>query len=181
MDKRFEKKKHHNQFFDLTNNTIVLCSNWELMQSFADEIIKTVNGEAEYNDYVCDDEDVGSAKVLFRFGLQCVIGIREQRFTLALEPAIVYKATDIKDIWFLECWGSDRFPPYRECIYPMTVFKGSHDLWNSGKDEVYKMICDGRYGGYYGDWINLHPDDCKKKDCDVYNCSVMFNQQAYVN
>ena len=110
----------------------------------------------------CDDEDIGNAKVLFRFGLQCVIEIGDQHITLALEPAAIYKANDVEDIWFIDWGGSDEieaFPPYEEFIYPMTIFKGSRQVWEDGKDEVYKAICNGRYGCYSGKWVDLHTYD----------------------
>ena len=35
----------------------------------------------------------------------------------------------------------------------MTIFKGSKNVWDSGLDEVYKMVVDGRYGCYDGKWV----------------------------
>ena len=159
MDQRFKKEEDYNLLGELTDNTIILCSDWKVMQSLADEILNTVNGKAEYNNYDCDDEDVGNAKVLFRFGLQCVIEIGKQHITLALEPSVIYKANDIKDIWFIEWSGCDEIqtlPPYREVVYPMCIFKGSNKVWKDGKDEVYKAICNGWYGCFNGKWIDLH-------------------------
>ena len=49
-DARFKKEDEYNIFGELTKHTIVICNNWKIMQTFADEILKTVNGEAEYND-----------------------------------------------------------------------------------------------------------------------------------
>lgn len=101
------------------------------MDSLAKEIMNTVNGKAEYNDYDCDDEDVGTAKMWLSFGLQRVIDINGQRIILALEPAIIYKANDIKDIWFFDCRENDEvesLPPYEEFIYPMYIFKGSQKV-----------------------------------------------------
>ncbi len=69
------------------------------------------------------------------FGLQRVIDINGQRITLALEPAIIYKANDIKDIWFFDYRGTEEienFPPYEEFIYPILIFKGSQKVWNDG-------------------------------------------------
>ena len=140
------------------------------MDSLAKEIMNTVNGKAEYNDYDCDDEDVGAAKMWLSFGLQRIIDINGQRITLALEPAIIYKANDIKDIWFFDCRENDKvesLPPYEEFIYPMMIFKGSQEVWDSGKDEVYKIICNGRYGTYDGEWVNIRGAHC---DEVTHNC-----------
>lgn len=160
-DKRFDTNDENNQFIDLTNNTIVLCSNYKLMATLAIEIVKTVNGEAEYNDYRCAEEDVGKAKYCLNFGLQKVIHINDQTITLCLEPAMIYKAKDIKDIWFCDWKGSGE--DYKEVIYPMDAFIGSKGIWNKGLDEVYKNIVSGRYGCYDGEWTKLgleeEPDD----------------------
>ena len=67
-DKRFMVKDNNNLFSPITKNAIILCHNYKLMDSLSKEIIDTVNGLAEYNDYDCDDEDVGSAKLILSFG-----------------------------------------------------------------------------------------------------------------
>lgn len=157
-DKRFRREEDYNLFSPISNNAIVLCNNYKLMDSLANEIVNTVNGKAEYNDYDCDDEDVGSAKWWLTFGLQQIIDINGQRITLALEPSIIYKAEDIEDIWFFDWKENDKLGicSYEEFIYPICIFKGSHEVWNIGKDEIYKMICNGRYGTYDGKWIDLN-------------------------
>lgn len=127
------------------------------MKTLADEIIKTINGEAEYNDYSCDDEDIGNAKYVLNFGLQKIIDINGQRITLCIEPAMIYKAENIKDIWFFDWSGKDE--DYKESIYPMVVFKGSHEVWESGLDNVYRYIVNGRYGTYDGNWVRLRPSN----------------------
>lgn len=158
-DKRFRTKEDYNLFSPISNNAIILCHNYKLMDSLAKEIINTVNGEAEYNDYDCDDEDVGKAKMWLSFGLQRVININGQRITLALEPAIIYKANDIEDIWLFDCSGvnadGEKTTLYQEFIYPVCSFIGSHDVWKSGKDKIYKNICNGRYGTYDGKWVDV--------------------------
>ena len=152
-DKRFETENQDNQLDTVTDNTIILCNNFDLMCSFAKEIVDTINGNAEYNDYCCDDEDVGKAKYDLNFGLQKIIDINGQKITLCLEPAMIYRAKEIKSIWFLD-W-SLKSGSYKEYIYPMTIFKGSDEVWAKGLDEVYKTICTGRYGCYDGRWVNL--------------------------
>lgn len=152
-DKRFDTKEDNNLINPITNNTIILCANWKLMTSLGQEIFNTINGKAEYNYYDCDEEDVGKAKYKLHFGLQRVIDINGQTITLCLEPAMIYKAKEIKDIWFFDWKGTD--DNYKEFIYPMTIFKGSDEVWESGLDEVYKMVVGGRYGAYDGKWVNL--------------------------
>ena len=148
---RFETKDDNNLLNPITENIIIICNNLKLMDSFAEEIINTINGKAEYNDYFCDEEDVGKAKYELNFGLQKVININGQKITLGLEPALVYRAKQVEDIWFLDWYGKDE--TYRELIYPLVVFKGSHEDWNEGLDRIYRNICNGRYGCYDGKWI----------------------------
>ena len=152
-DKRFDTNNENNQL-DLTENTIILCNNYNLMDSLAEEIINTINGEAEYNDYCCDEDDVGKAKYEMYFGLQRVIDVNGQKIILCLEPAMIYRAKNIEEIWFCDWSGKD--DSYKESIYPMTVFIGSHEVWDDGLDKVYKMIVSGRYGCYDGRiWTKL--------------------------
>lgn len=150
---RFEKRENCN-VIEFTENTIILCNNADLKHSLALEIFNTVNGDAEYNDYWCDNEDVGKAKYLIDFGLQTIIDINGQKITLGIEPSLIYKADKPEDIWFFDENGYDK-----ESLWPMLIFKGSRDVWNSGKDEVYKTICAGRYGCYDGKWVNITKPD----------------------
>lgn len=175
-DKRFRTKEDYNLFSPISKNAIILCHNYKLMDSLAEEILNTVNGNAEYNDYDCDDDDVGNAKMWLSFGLQRVIDINGQRITLALEPAIIYKANNIEDIWLFSYQGTDEIetlPPYEEYIYPVSIFKGSRKVWEDGKDEMYKMICNGRYGTYDGRWVDLHGNHYQ--DDRVINCISELN------
>lgn len=149
---RFRKDEDFN-VIDFTENTIILCNNCQLMNSLAEEIINTVNGKAEYNDYWCESEDIGKAEIELNFGLQCLIDINGQKITLSLEPSIIYKANKPEDIWLFDINGYNK-----ELIYPMLIFKGSNQIWEAGKDEVYKNICNGRCGCYDGNFINLKPD-----------------------
>lgn len=151
--KRFDTNDNNNLMCDLTDNTVILCSDYKIMNSLADEIINTVNGEADYNDYYCEDEDIGKAKYTMCFGLQRVIEINNQKIILCLEPAMIYRAKQIEDIWFATSAGSG--DDYKEAVYPMTSFIGSKDIYAEGLDKVYKFIVSGRFGCYDGNWVNL--------------------------
>ena len=63
---RFKKEDNYN-LIEFTENTVILCSDYKLMDTLTKEIINTVNGKAEYNDYYCDDEDEGESKIRFTF------------------------------------------------------------------------------------------------------------------
>lgn len=143
--------KDDNNLLELTDNTIILCANINIMISLADEILNTINGKAEYNDYWCDKSDIGKATAPIRFGLLTLINVNNQKITLSIEPSIIYKAKSIDDIWFIDYIDKDL--TYKESIYPMTIFKGSKDVWDSGLDEVYKMVIGCRYGCYDGKWV----------------------------
>lgn len=151
-DERFKTKDDYNVFCPISKNAIILCNNYKLMDYLTKEILNTVNGKAEYNDYDCDDEDIGNAKIWLSFGLQRIIDINGQRITLALEPSIIYKADNIEDIWMFDCNKTDEL--YEGFIYPVCIFKGTYKIWKDSKDKMYKMICGGRYGTYDGKWIN---------------------------
>ena len=170
---RFRKDNDYN-LLELTENTIILCNNHQLMCTLSDEIFNTINGNAEYNDYYCNAEDFGKAKYDLRFGLQQVIDINGQKITIGLEPSIVYKANNPEDIWLFDYRGCDEIeslPKYEEFIYPILIFKGSRKTWEDGKDAVYQTICNGRYGCYNGKWIDLHGDHyCD----DTHNCSGKY-------
>lgn len=153
-DKRFDTTDDNNLIRPITKNTIILCNNYKLMDSLADEIVNTVNGNAEHNDYDCDEEDIGKAKYEVEFGLQRAININGQKIVLCLEPSMIYRAKQIEDIWFADCSGEGN--SYKESIYPMTIFIGSRDVWNNGLDFVYKTIVAGKYGCYDGNWVNTN-------------------------
>ena len=152
-DKRFDASDDNNLMYPVTENTIILCSNYTLMESLAEEIIHTINGQAEHNDYAIPEEDIGKARYELNFGLQKVIDVNGQKITLCLEPAMVYKAKQLEEIWFFDCRGTG--DSYKEFIYPMFAFKGSSEVWESGLDEVYKTVVTGRYGCYDGNWVSL--------------------------
>lgn len=170
---RFKKEENYN-VIEFTKNTIILCNNYQLMDSLAKEILNTVNGEAEYNDYWCDDEDAGKAKFDLCFGLQRVIDINGQKITIGLEPAIIYKANKAEDIWLFDYRGDNKvgtLPKYEEFVYPMLIFKGSKKTWEDGKDAVYQTICNGRYGCYSGKWVDLHGNHY---DEEAHNCTGKY-------
>ncbi len=106
--------KDDNNLLELTDNTIILCANINIMISLADEILNTINGKAEYNDYWCDESDIGKATSPIRFGLLTLINVNNQKITLSIEPSIIYKAKSIDDIWFIDYIGKDL--TYKESI-----------------------------------------------------------------
>lgn len=151
-DKRFHQDDDCNIMAELTGNTIILCRNFDMMQALAEEIYNTINGRAEHNDYYCDEEDVGKARYKKTFFLQHVIKINDQKITLCLEPAMVYRAQSFEDIWFFDHKkvGND----YLWTLTPLSTYKGAKEIWDKGLDCVYTQVTIGRYGGYTGEWID---------------------------
>lgn len=169
---RFTKEDYYN-IIEFTENTIILCNSYNLMDTLATEIINTVNKKAEYNDYWCDDKDDGKAKLDLCFGLQRVIDINGQKISIGLEPAIIYKANKLEDIWLFDYRGCDKIetlPKHEEFIYPMLIFKGSKKTWEDGKDAVYQTICNGRYGCYNARWIDLQGASHE----ETHNCNGKY-------
>lgn len=152
-DERFIIEEDNNLMCPMTENTIILCPNYEVMCSFTEEILNTINGIAGYNEIDCNANDFGKAELKIFGSLQRVINVNEQRIILCVEPAMIYRADQIEDIWFIDWQGSD--DNYKEFIYPMSIFEGSQEVWDEGLDKVYKMIVDGRYGCYYRGWEYL--------------------------
>ena len=145
----FQKDDDNNLLSELTANTIIICNNNQIMFKVANEVMDTMHGRAEHNNYCCEDDDTNVAKVVFSYGLQRVIDINGQRITFALEPAMIYRAKQLEDVWFLD-EENGKF-----IVYPMSAFKGSCQTWEAGLDAVYAMVCGGRYGAYDGNWVQL--------------------------
>ena len=128
-------------------------------------------------------------RIELRFGLQCLIDINGQKITLGLEPSIIYKANNPEDIWLFDINGYNQ-----EVIYPMLIFKGSRQIWEAGKDEVYKTICNGQFGCYDGNFVNLKQDveekireyigelDTEIKRCEdkASECSIAEDIAKYI-
>jgi hypothetical protein len=151
LSERFNAEDDNNIMCPIGHDIIVLCSDPNTREYLAEEILRTINGKAEYNEYECDTNDVGKASCQLVFALQRVLNINGQTITLCLEPAMVYKAKQIDDIWFAEQSAGN----HKISIYPMTVFKGSEEVWEQGLDKVYKTIVGGQYGCYNGSWVNV--------------------------
>lgn len=149
-DERFDMEQ--NTLAELTDNTIILCRNFDTMSALAGDIVRAVNKKGDYYDYVCDDEDIGKARYDVKLFLQKTIDINGQKITLCLEPAMVYRAKRIEDIWFQDI--GLRGSRLVHQVYPLTAFKEARMLWEKGLDAVYTQITIGRYGGYTGEWIN---------------------------
>lgn len=150
-EKKFDKENSNNLFCDLTNNVIVLCPNFDMKQELAQEIMATVNGKIEGNFYGFYDDKPEKAVYGTNMFLQTVIEIGDQKIYLSLEPAMVYKAKQIEDIWLLDEKKAEDGHLYT--LIPFRFYKNAKNLWEKGFDYVYRNIHLGRYGGYSGEWI----------------------------
>lgn len=161
-EKKFDKENCNNLFCDLTNNVIVLCPNFDMKQELAQEImatvnngqqeiVATVNGKIEGNFYAFYEDKPEKAVYGTNMFLQTIIEIGDQKIYLCLEPAMVYKAKQIEDIWLLDKKKAE--DGYLYTLIPFRFYKNAKNLWEKGLDYVYRNIHLGRYGGYSGEWI----------------------------
>ena len=58
-DERFDMEQ--NTLAELTDNTIILCRNFDMMSALAGDIVRAINKKGDYYDYICEDEDIGKA------------------------------------------------------------------------------------------------------------------------
>lgn len=146
---RFTQEDGYNSFCGLTNNTIILCCSTSIKRELVKEIQDTLNEQRERNDYDCNEKDIRNYHVLINFLTTTILRIGDQIIVFSVEPTCIFKANNIDDIWFCnENCQTDKI-----CLYPMTIFKGSKEKWNEGIIEVYKFICNGRYGTYDGEYL----------------------------
>lgn len=139
----------YNEMVELTNNTIIICNSVPTHITLSEEILNTINGNAEYNDYICGGSDLGTGQVRMFGGLQRMLSIGDQTITTGIEPALVYKAKSVEDIWFADTIKTEDGKE-KIIIYSMTAFKGHRDVWSEGLDSVYFYVAGGRYGAYDG-------------------------------
>ena len=57
----------------------------------------------------------------------------------------ILQAQSLNDIWFVD-YNKDN----KLLVYPLTIFKGYKDDWDEGVMDLYKNVCNGRYGCYVG-------------------------------
>ena len=152
-DSTFDTTQDNNLMYPLTENTIILCQDYKLMDNISHDIINIINGKEKLSDYDCSEDDVGKAKYEFNFGLQRVIDINGQKIILCLEPAMIYRATKPEDIWFAGWVDVDGI--IKKSVYPMLTYMGSMDIWNQGLNAVYKKISCGSFGYFTGSRVNI--------------------------
>lgn len=149
----FNHDDYYNLVDEMTNNMIFICDCPQTKNKIVNEIEKICNGECvEYgHDYWCGENRLYptiTKRVITYLPTTRLVIDNEQTITCTIEAPFVLTATDIKDIWFAVNNGG------KISVYPMTIFKGSHDKWNDGIESVYCYVTGGRYGSYDGYWMN---------------------------
>lgn len=146
---RFNQEDEWNFLYELTNNTIILCNSTTIKRELTKEIKNTLNEQAEYNDYDCDEEDIRNCDTLIEFLPTTIFKIGEQTILFSVETTCVFKANDVHDIWF--CYEDEN--TNKISLEPLAIVKNSEEKWDDDIIKVYKDIYNGKYGTYNGDYL----------------------------
>ena len=138
--------------YDLTENTIILCNNTKTKYKMVKLTINVLDRKFNtlYNAWV-DEEDYDifdKDRCFINFSSITIFNLYNQKITLSIEPSIIYKAKNVKDIHFVDVDCKNKY-----MVYAMTNFEDSEEIFNKGLDEVCKTIIGGRYGCYNGSWV----------------------------
>lgn len=139
----FLKNYNRSEMLDLTNNTIILCTNPTIKNDLVKLFIKEIGKDGDLLNYDSDEKtDTLSIEILFL--PTTILNCRDQRFVVTVEPSIILASLTPKDIWF--CNGDE--------IYAFTDFARYLYEWDKGITHVYKSTVAGRYGTYTGEFLS---------------------------
>lgn len=149
---QFETKDNYNLMSELTSNTIILCANPKIKNFITQQIVDIFDCKHEEfdeeshdynsNDYPCNMD----YKYIIQYLPTTILFIDSlQQIILTVEAPFVIQAKSPKDIWFVDYDKDNKL-----IVYPFNIFKGYQDDWDKGIMEVYKNVCNGRYGCYDG-------------------------------
>lgn len=146
FNKFFNRNNNENELCDLTDNTIIICENYYIKNRIYHQIYNTINclhGCNIINDYYCEYNEM--CNVYMNYKPTAILNIYNQinlqKIIISVEVPFILQAKDIKDIWIATIDNN-----YRISVIPMTLYKKSDEIWNSGIWETYKYILSGRYG-----------------------------------
>ena len=138
----------------MTKNMIFICDSPHTKRKLYNAFEDICDGKCveSRHDYYVNKEDELYPKITRRI-VEYLPTVRfvidnEQIITITIEAPFVFTAKSIEDIWFAESNNDNTIS-----VYPMECFKGSHNKWDEGLNEVYKYVTQGRYGGYEGYWM----------------------------
>lgn len=151
---QFDMTDDNNLMSVLTNNVIILCSNWRTKNFLTRQIEEILDGKHEsdlqINHDYCFDKDIDnilddvSCYIISSYRPTTILKCDNQFIVLTVEAPFIFEAHDIKDIWFADEDNN------LISIYSLSVFKEHKEDWKKGKIEVYKNFINGRYGCYSG-------------------------------
>lgn len=113
FDKKFIRDNNYNLLSfrgNLTDNVIIKCKTYDVVDYIATIILETVNNvetsnieENIYTHFCCDDEDIDNARVdIIDLGLEeIIIKINKQTIIISTRPEIILKVKNKKDLWFI--------------------------------------------------------------------------------
>ena len=148
LDDIFNKEDDNNIMCELTDNTIIICSNSRVKNIILKHIIECFkSSDYENCDYNYEDGDKFQIEV--SYNPTSVINVSNnnnltQRITITKEVPFILQAKNPNDIWF----ANYNEESSQTSIYPFTIFKGYIDVWDKGVMNVYKKIINGCYGNF---------------------------------
>ena len=151
------------ELLQLTNNTIILCSDALTKRIIANEIMKSFDDENyEGCDYYYDDDDTYNIEVQYLpttiLKVQnsnihiksnknnCIIYATSnniQHIIITTECPFVLQCQSQNDLYFAESDNDDKIH-----LYHFTDFKGHEETYNKGLYYLYKEVLSGVYGGF---------------------------------
>ena len=153
FDKKFIRDNNYNVLSfrgNLTDNVIIKCKTFDVVDYIATIILETVNNvetsnieENIHTHFCCDDEDIDNARVdIIDLGLEeIIIRINKQTITISTSPEIILRVKNKKDLWFI----SEAEDGLR--IYGLVDFKGyDGDLDVDDGWDIINGVSKGKFG-----------------------------------
>ena len=153
FDKKFIRDNNYNLLSfrgNLTDNVIIKCKTFDVVDYIATIILETVNNvetsnieENIHTHFCCDDEDIDNARVdIIDLGLEeIIIKINKQTIIISTRPEIILKVKNKKDLWFI----SEAEDGLR--IYGLVDFKGYDGELDTGVlQDITNGVSKGRFG-----------------------------------
>ena len=153
FDKKFIRDNNYNLLSfrgNLTDNVIIKCKTYDVVDYIATIILETVNNvgtsnieENIHTHFCCDDEDIDNARVdIIDLGLEeIIIKINKQTIIISTRPEIILRVKNKKDLWFI----SEAEDGLR--IYGLVDFKGYNGELDTGVlQDIINGVSKGRFG-----------------------------------
>ena len=153
FDKKFISDNNYNLLSfrgNLTDNVIIKCKTYDVVDYIATIILETVNNvetsnieENIHTHFCCGDEDIDNARVdIIDLGLEeIIIKINKQTIIISTRPEIILKVKNKKDLWFI----SEAEDGLR--IYGLVDFESyDGELDTSTLQDIINGVSKGRFG-----------------------------------